>query len=96
MFINTLSESYDRLKVAMSLVDWDRGYQISCFNDKFFSLTIEILKTHNMSLPNHITLTEVYHISQEKAAKFDIKLDEFFENLRIYSKIYVLIIDFFI
>lgn len=77
MFINTLSESYDRLKKAMSLIDWNRGYLISCFNDKFYSLAIEMLNLKYMSLPDHPTLTAVYYLSQEKAAKFDVKLVEF-------------------
>lgn len=65
-------QSTDRLKVALSLLDWTRGYQVSTFLAKYHDIVTEVLDANNMFRETEDTLTSVYFLPRSIAKQLEI------------------------
>lgn len=65
-------QSSERLRVALSLLDWTRGYQISTFLAKYHDIVLEVLDANKMFRETENTLTAVYFLPRSKAKLLEI------------------------
>lgn len=71
MFIYTLSESLDRLTVALSLLDWSNGYKVSSFSYKHRP-AIEYIVENKKLEKEFDSLTYLYYFPKENAKEIKV------------------------
>lgn len=72
LFIYTLNKSLDRLKTALSLLDWSNGYKVSSFASKHHPAIEWIVETKNLKL-EYDSLTYLYYFPKEDAKGVEVK-----------------------
>lgn len=68
MFLNSLSDSNDKLARILDLLDWSRGFKVSTFRKKHRSAVVDIINSKNLSR-DFDSETLVYYIAKEDAMK---------------------------
>lgn len=83
MFLNSLSDSNEKLANILNLLDWSRGFKVSTFRKKHRSAVVDTVIAKNLSR-EFDSETLLYYMPKEEAIKLAVKSNPFDES--VFSK----------
>lgn len=72
IFLNSLSESNEKLTKILDLLDWSRGFKISTFREKQRSAVVDTIDARNLSR-EFDSETLVYYKPKEDSLKMTVE-----------------------
>ncbi|XP_055838916.1 uncharacterized protein LOC129906945 [Episyrphus balteatus] len=72
LFLNTLNPSNERLRIALSLLDWSGGYKVSSFLERHRPAVLDVVDTQLHLQKEYDSLTLVYHMPRDEAIQMEI------------------------
>lgn len=72
LFLNSLNCSNDRLKRAMSLLDWSTGYKVSSFLERHRQAVLDVVDEKQLQ-KEYDSQTALYYLPKEKAEEFVVE-----------------------
>ncbi|XP_055918700.1 uncharacterized protein LOC129950806 [Eupeodes corollae] len=77
LFLSTLNPSNERLRIALSLLDWSRGYKVSSFLERHRPAVVSVVESYKLH-KEYDSLTLVYHMPRSEAIQMKIDCPEGF------------------
>lgn len=71
LFLNTLNVSNERLRIALSLLDWSAGYKVSSFLERHRAAVVDVVNSQQLK-KEYDSLTLVYHMPHDEAIHMEI------------------------
>lgn len=72
MFVNSLSDSNEKLAKILNLLDWSKGFKVSTFRKKHRPAVVDTVNAKNLSR-EFDSETLLYYLPKEEAVKLTVK-----------------------